>query len=513
VVTQYDMYAVEDAGFVKIDLLGQRGLAVIRDVTRECKVDWAQVDPYEDEKTKRVLREGKSLGCFYVESPAMRLLLRKLKCDDFELLTAASSVIRPGVSNSGMMRMFVERHLGRQAVRYAHPRLKPVLQDTYGVMVYQEDVIKVVHAIAGMSLGEADKLRRCMSKKRHWEKMDTYRERFITGARKKNIPPKACEEIWRQIESFAGYAFCKAHSASYAQLSFQSAYLKAHYPVHFMAAVLSNQGGFYSAATYLEEARRLGLKLLSPDVNKSGWQYRAEGGSLRVGLLAISGLSHDHVKILEQVRVEQGAFTSMSDLMAKIPFTRDEVMALIEAGACDCLGRQRTQLSWEMELVWRKSDGKTGTLELPMTSELSVPSLVGMSEDEQLEHEFNRMHLSPRAHPLMLYRKQLSVLAGPGTIAAADLSRYAGRHVRVYGWLVTWRRTKVHKTGEMMKFITLEDWTDIFEVTLFPRAYQEHGHKLLGHGPYVVEGIVENDRGGVTVTAERIENLGLKSRI
>ena len=504
VVGQYDMYAAEDAGLVKIDLLGQRGLAVIRDAGRGAGVDWAAVDPYADPATRALLREGRTLGCFYVESPAMRLLLRKLRCDDFGLLTAASSIIRPGVSNSGMMSMFVERHLGRQPVRFAHPSLKPLLAETYGVMVYQEDVIKVVHAVAGWSLGEADKLRRCMSKKRHWEKMDTYRLRFLGDAQQRGLSARAAAEIWRQIEAFGGYAFCKAHSASYAQLSFQSAFLKAHHPAAFMAAVLSNQGGFYGAAVYLEEARRLGLSILAPHVNASAWRYTTEGADrLRVGLMAVKQLGAGHAHALTAAR----PFASLRDLLARVPLTRGEAEALIDCGACDGLSPGRTRLRWEAALSrhWRRQPAEPELLAVP---ELPLPALAEPDADERLAAEFSQLGLSPAAHPLMQYRALLSRLAGPGTVAAEDLARHAGQRVRAYGWLVTWRGNRVHKTGALMKFITLEDLTGTFEVTLFPRAYAEHGHKLFGPGPYWVEGVVEDDHGGFTLTAERLENLG-----
>ncbi|MEW6516844.1 MAG: DNA polymerase III subunit alpha [candidate division FCPU426 bacterium] len=508
VVGQYDMYAAEDAGLVKIDLLGQRGLAVIRDAGRDAGVDWPAVDPCADPATRALLREGRTLGCFYVESPAMRLLLRKLRCDDFGLLTAASSVIRPGVSNSGMMRMFVERHLGRQPVRFAHPGLRAILAGTYGVMVYQEDVIKVVHAIAGWSLGEADQLRRCMSKKRHWQKMDTYRERFLADAQGRGVAPRAAAEIWRQIEAFGGYAFCKAHSASYAQLSFQAAYLKAHHPAAFMAAVLSNQGGFYGPSVYLEEARRLGLRILGPDVNASVWRFGAEGADgLRVGFMSVKGLGVAHAHALAASRAADGPFRSLRGLLARVSLTREETEALIDCGACDGLGPGRTRLRWEAALSrhWR---GQAREPELLAEPEPALPALAEPDADERLALEFAQLGLSPSAHPLMRFRGLLSRLAGPGVVAAVDLARHAGRRVAAYGWLVTWRGNRVQKSGELMKFMTLEDLTGTFEVTLFPRAYAEHGHKLFGPGPYWVEGQVEDDRGGVTLTAERLENLG-----
>jgi DNA polymerase III alpha subunit len=269
------MHPIEDMGLVKIDLLAQMGLAVIFDTMSAAKtnygveIDWDRLDPVEDESTKELMRTGATMGCFYIESPGMRSLLRKLKVDDFETLVAVSSIIRPGVSDSGMTKAFIERHLGRQAVTYQHPEMERMLKRTYGVMIYQEDVIKVANAVAGMSLGEADSLRKCMSKKRDWERMDKYKARFIEGAALNGVPPDTALEIWRQVESFGGYAFCKAHSASFAILSWRCAYLKAHYPAEFMAAVIANRGGFYDTSAYIEEARRMGLAILPPDVNES----------------------------------------------------------------------------------------------------------------------------------------------------------------------------------------------------------------------------------------------------
>jgi DNA-directed DNA polymerase III PolC len=518
VVTQYDMYSVEDSGFVKIDLLGQRGLAVIRDAGRQAGLDWNAIDPTRDVASRALLAQGRTLGCFYVESPAMRLLLRKLRCESFELLTAASSIIRPGVSNSGMMRMFVERHLGRQKVQYAHPCLKPLLSSTYGVMVYQEDVIKVAHAVANISLAEADQLRQCMSKKRHWKKMDTYRERFFKGARENKVPLEAAREIWRQIESFGGYAFCKAHSASYAYLSFQSAYLKAHFPAEFMAAVLSNQGGFYRPAVYWEEARRLGLRLHPPDVNTSTWKYRSERRAIRAGLLHVKGLQHAHIEKLVAEREQNGLFKSLADLLQRTTLSLKEAEALIQAGACDTFSRNRAQLFWELHLARPAHPRRSNQTspELPLTTQIDVPLVRGPDPDEALAMEFRCLDLSPRAHPLMLFRGRLSALAGGSgklnPVAARDLQQHTGRQVWAYGWLVTWRLTRVHRTGEMMKFVTLEDLTATFEVTLFPDTYSREGHKLNGPGPYLVRGRVENDHGAITLTAERIENLSAERK-
>ncbi|MDH5508893.1 MAG: DNA polymerase III subunit alpha [Nitrospinota bacterium] len=275
VITQFDMYPIEDMGLVKIDLLGQRALAVVVDTMEEVRrdhglaLDWERIDPLEDEATRALMRSGQTIGCFYIESPGMRALLKKLAVDDFETLVAASSIIRPGVSDSGMMKAYIDRRLGREEPVYPLPAMREVLGDTFGVMVYQEDVIKVANRVAGLSLGQADGLRRCMSKKRDWEAFDKYKKMFMEGAVGRGAPMPVAQEIWRQMESFGGYAFCKAHSASFAVISYRTAYLKAHYPAQFMAAVIANRGGFYNAVEYVEEARRMGLVILGPDVNQS----------------------------------------------------------------------------------------------------------------------------------------------------------------------------------------------------------------------------------------------------
>jgi len=338
VVTQYDMFPVEDVGLIKIDLLGNRSLGVLEDTlasigreqgtgnregfriqdsgcgagentssgggtppdndgrrdaaptitsdiglrTSDSPVDIHRViSDWEalatDEATVALIREGLTIGCFYIESPGMRQLLRRLRTRTFLDLTAASSVIRPGVAESGMMQEYIRRVRGEAGKMPTHPLMREIMPETHGVMIYQEDVIKVAHRLAGMSLADADLLRRAMSGKlRSQSAMNQIRERFIGGCEHNGLDIASALEIWRQVASFAGYSFCKAHSASFATLSFQVAYLKAHYPAHFLAAVLSNGGGFYGPRAYLSECERLGLRVLPPDVNFSRLEYTAE---------------------------------------------------------------------------------------------------------------------------------------------------------------------------------------------------------------------------------------------
>ncbi|MBW2148750.1 MAG: DNA polymerase III subunit alpha [Deltaproteobacteria bacterium] len=535
VITQMDMYPVEDLGLVKIDLLGQRALAVVSDTLEAVerhygeRVDFRAVRAEEDPAALELVKKGETIGCFYVESPGMRNLLRRLGVSSFEMLTAASSIIRPGVSDSGMMKAFIERHCGREPVRYLHPLMEEILGETFGVMIYQEDVIKVAHRVAGMSLGEADSLRRCMSKKRNWEAMGKHRERFIQGAVARGVEPAVAGEIWRQVESFGGYAFCKAHSASFAQVSYQTAYLKARYPAEFMAAVLSNQGGFYSTFEYVEEARRWGITILPPDINRGRIAYTAEPAAdegprgrvppgrckaIRVGLMQVKGLTGCTAKAIESAREEGGLFTSLADFCRRVKPDYPEARNLILCGAMDGFDLSRPELLWRLELLHKTgsssrrsplpalAQGAPGLFRPPDRPVHAVPVIPDYTPEEKLKLEKDILGLTASCHPLELFRNRLR--GQKDIVAACDLARHLGRRVRVVGWMVTAKRTRTSK-GEWMKFLTLEDTSASFEVTLWPRVYLEYGHLLDGRGPYLVEGCVEGDGGGLMVVAEAVE--------
>ena len=290
--TQWDMYVAEDIGFEKLDILSQRGIGHIRETAeiilenRSVKVDVHRVQDFiKDEKVKLQLKAGETIGCFYVESPAMRGLLKKLHCDNYRSLVAASSIIRPGVARSGMMREYIYRFHHPGGFKYLHPVMEEQLQETYGVMVYQEDVLKICHHFAGLDLADSDVLRRAMSGKyRSKKELERIIHKFFENCREFGYPEEITNEVWRQIESFAGYSFSKAHSASYAVESYQSLYLKAHFPLEFMVGVINNFGGFYASWVYFNEARNLGAKLHQPCVNRSEYKnlYQRNGYFCRV---------------------------------------------------------------------------------------------------------------------------------------------------------------------------------------------------------------------------------------
>lgn len=541
-ISQLDMYSLEDLGLVKIDLLSQRGLAVVADAARAVRehhgatVDLGRL-PDADPGARRLLREGETMGCFYVESPGMRSLLRRLRADTFAVTVAASSVIRPGPADSGMGRSFVLRHLGREEPRLPHPALD-FLGETYGVMIYQEDVMRTLHAVAGMSLAEADLTRRAMSFKGDPAEFIALRERFFAGARESmragRTPPvddAVLQELWRQLESFAGYAFCKAHSASYAMLSWQAAWLKAHWPAEFMAAVLSNGGGFYSAAAYLEEARRLGLQILLPDINHSEAAFTGRDRRVRIGLGQIKSLSRHSIDALLDERRQRGLFVSLGDLLRRVPrLTATEAEHLIRCGACDGFELTRPELLWRHALWRRRRRGggasrqagtdrpdeaprraaaASGVLFAPGPATAAgdgaatslIPAIADYSPAEKLRQEAELLSLTATGHPLAALRDHLRRL---GAVPCGEVARWTDRRIRVAGQVITAKTTVVKRSGEPMKFLTLEDETGLVEVTLFPPVYAAYGGRLLSRGPYLVRGLVEDDHGAVSVTADSL---------
>ncbi len=512
VMTQYDMYGVEDIGLIKIDLLAQRSLSVFDDVLQNLKDEKIPCNEifdydslYKNERVNSKIQFGETMGCFYIESPSMRGLLQKLNVSSFEDLTAASSVIRPGVAESGMLQQYIRRKTGEEPVKYLHPKMAPILKETFGVMIYQEDVIRVAHEIAGMSLAEADSLRKAMSgKQRSPLAMNELEREFLSKAVSNGVNLEIAKEIWDKISTFAAYAFCKAHSASYAQLSYQMAYLKEYFPAHFMAAVLSNQGGFYDTMAYIEEVRRMGLKILPPDIKKGNFAYIAEGQkAIRVGLMQIKGISeHSWEQFL--IEREKQDFFDFEDFVSRTIFREGEIETLIKCGACDCFEMNRPQLLWLLKSN-RKSGFHMRTYDLfgTMTHTFQMPVLKDYSEDEKLYWELKLMDIAVEKHPLHLYKPWNKV---NDFISAKEIPNHAGQIVKLIGWQVTTKPVITSKNQAML-FVSFEDTDSIYETTFFPKAYQNYGHLFVDRGPYVVEGRVEEDHGVFTINVEKLEHM------
>jgi len=487
-----------------------------------CKTGGVDFDIYDykmlfnDEGTRQLIRTGKTIGCFYIESPGMRSLLKRLDCDTFEMLTAASSVIRPGVAESGMMQEFIARHKDPARRKYLLPEMEKHLGETYGVMIYQEDVIKVAHHVAGLTLEEADLLRRAMSGKlRSRNAMKRISKKFFSSCRQKSFSEKITLELWRQIESFAGYAFCKAHSASFALLSFQVAYLKVHYPAEFMASVLNNRGGYYSAAVYIQESKRMGIKLLLPNVNKSNYEYAGEKCFIRIGLMAVKNLSRNAIDVITQKRDEHGKYVSLADFLVRTKLAYEETAMLIKCGAMDCFDskgvnetRPTLMRLLDIYIAHRKlldenQNDLFASESFRLESEVKTSRQYGIEEICAIEYEtFGYM---VTRHPLEFFN---NIIDRKDIVASAEMHNYNGRTIKMVGWYMASKRIKTRK-GDIMKFLSLEDLAGTFEAVLFPRTYAVYAEQTLSMGPYLLKGIVDMENGN-NIVVEKLAVLSAK---
>ncbi|MCE1188799.1 MAG: hypothetical protein LWX56_06610, partial [Ignavibacteria bacterium] len=452
---------------------------------------------FRDPGVLDIIRTGRTIGCFYIESPGMRSLLRKLSVDTFEMLTAASSIIRPGVAESGMMQEFIARHKEPARRTYLVPEMEAILGETYGVMIYQEDVIKIAHHIAGLSLEEADLLRRAMSgKMRSHDAMLHLQQKFFISAQAKGYRLPIVQELWRQIESFAGYAFCKAHSASFALLSFQVAFLKVHYPAEFMAGVLSNGGGYYSAAVYIQECKRLGLTVLLPSVNHSEYEYTGQGVVVRIGLMAIKNLPKTSAETIVQERKKYGQYTGLDNLIARTALGFEDCSKLIRCGTMECFHHTRPTLFRLLDMHFYRRNLRGGfCADLFAHESIELEQQLITSKDfslaEKCTAEMEIFDYMISSHPLQFFP---GFISQPGIIQAADMDKYHGKFARMVGWYMTSKRVRTKK-GEIMKFLSLEDLSDTFEAILFPRAYEQFATDTLTMGPFLVSGTIDTEGG------------------
>jgi error-prone DNA polymerase len=505
-VIQWEKDQTEDAGLVKIDLLGNRSLAVIRDALAAIAkhtgrlIDYATWDPITDPATTELIRHGHTMGCFYVESPATRLLLKKLwggmpperraVADVFEYLVVVSSLIRPAANT--FCDDFVRR---AQGYRYTspHPMLDEILAETHGIMVYQEDVMKVAVALGGFSVEDGDQLRKVLSKKHKARQLRDYCRQFYEGASARGCSLVVIDQIWAMIMSFTGYSFCKPHSASYAQVSFKSAYLRAHYPAEFIAAVVSNQGGYYSAFAYLSEGRRMGLTILPPDINASAWTYLGSGQTVRVGFMQIKGLQEEWIKRLVAEREEHGPYRSLADFLSRVKLEYAQAKLLIKAGCFESIAGELTRPA----LLWRVFAAQA----TKPPSYIPIPA--EYSPQKRLHHELALFGFPLRCHPLDLFPE---ALADSRRIEARDLPRYIGQEVTLIGWLLTEKIVSTKK-GAPMEFMTLEDQTAMYDATVFPITYRQYCHLLATNQAYMVTGLVEEHFSTVTVTVSTLRLL------
>jgi error-prone DNA polymerase len=507
---QFDMLIAEDIGLYKFDILSQRGLGKIKDCLSIIAYNQPDVSAFDihdmrrfkqDERIKTLLREAKAIGCFYVESPAMRMLMTKLQVDDYLGLVAASSVIRPGVSNSGMMREYILRHRYPERRKEAHPILLDIMPETYGVMVYQEDVIKVAHLFGGLSLAEADSLRRGMSGKfRGREEFDQARKSFFDGAIRQGHPPEIASEIWRQVESFAGYAFAKGHSASYAVESFQSLFLKAHFPLEYMTATINNFGGFYSTEFYVHEARMHGGHIEAPCVNQGSMEAIIYGTTIVLGFGLVKDLEFGFLEKMLAERNTNGPFGDLNQFIERTSVPLAQLIVLIRVGAFRFTGRNKKDLLWEahLSLNGRKPNDHSPELFSTPIKHFELPPL----EHTWIEDAYDEWELIgfPLCNPFSLLPETYS-----DDVLARSIPNHLGKVVWCTGYLITARPTRTVK-GERMFFGNFIDAEGRFLDTVhFPPVAQAFPFK--GKGMYRFQGKVMEEFGAFSIEVSYLEKL------
>ena len=509
--TQFDMIVAEDIGLYKLDVLGQRGLGKIKDGLAIVKANNPTDDTIdihdlrrfkEDEAIKNLLRQGQAIGCFYVESPAMRMLLKKLRVEHYLGLVAASSIIRPGVAKSGMMREYILRDRDPERRKLAHPTMMDIMPDTYGIMVYQEDVIKVAHYFAGLTLGEADVLRRGMSGKyRSREEFLRVKDKYFINCKEIGHSDDLAREVWRQIESFAGYAFAKGHSASYAVESYQSLFLKAHYPLEYMVATLNNGGGFYSPELYVHEARMCGGNISPPCINRSMAGCTIEGKTIYIGLGMLHGVESDLTHLIIQERYKNGKYQSLVGFVERTSISLDQLCILIRINALRTLESSKKKLLWKAHQLLQKSNKVVVVQQRLFTPPVKNYELPNLTTDQN-EEAFDQMELLgfPLGNPFQLIAKK-----DYPRLSANDLPKTLNEVITIIGYLITVKHTKTSK-GDRMNFGTFIDLKGQFlDTTHFPQVAAKF--PFTGKGVYLITGKVVEEFGFYSLEVVEMKKL------
>lgn len=518
---QFDMHIAEDVGLYKFDILSQRGLSKIKDAlniinenkSAQSKIDIHDINRFkEDINIKKILREANAIGCFYVESPAMRMLLKKLQVDNYLGLVAASSVIRPGVAQSGMMQEYILRYRNPAKRKDAHPILLGLMPETYGVMVYQEDVIKVAHYFAGLTLGEADKMRRGMSGKyRSRAEFEAVKDKFFSNCvNDKGHSLALTTEVWRQTESFAGYAFAKGHSASYAVESYQCLFLKCYYPLEYMVATINNYGGFYSTELYVLEAKIHGGIIHPPCINKSDWETKLYGKDIYLGFHLLLGFERNTTKRILIERSEKGPFINFNDFLNRVVISLEQISTLIRIDVFKFTLKNKRTLLWEAHL-------KLGGLTSKKVTEIRHSAMRDLFRIEQPEYDipklentieedtFDQMELL--GFPLHSAFSILREHDNNHYILAQNLIDYVGKTIWVKGYLIHRKHTQTKK-GKHMFFGTFLDekghWLDTVH---FPPIASKYLFR--GMGVYRIKGKVLEDYDCINIEVSYMEKVDI----
>ncbi|MBQ4402869.1 MAG: DNA polymerase III subunit alpha [Selenomonadaceae bacterium] len=512
-VTQYDKDKIEELGLLKMDFLGLRTLTIIaealKNIKASCGVELEPSKiPLRDKKTAAMLSAGETGAVFQMESAGMTALVRELRPESFEDLIPTVALYRPGPLGSGMVADFIAGKHGRKVRNYLHPALEPILKETFGVILYQEQVMQIVQTLAGFTLGQADILRRAMGKKKA-EILLAQKENFLRGCESNGVEKSLAEKIFELLTHFADYGFNKSHSAAYGLLAWQTAYLKAHYPAEYMAAMMSGTPDVEKIAGYIEMSRRMGIKVLPPDINAGAANFTVDNGAIRFGLAAIKTVGDNAVAYILDER-KFGKFKSPTDFcgrldVKKVP--RRSLENLIKCGAFDSLDRRRTALLNALDSMInagfkRYEERKSGAISLFGDEELhdtnaALPD-VKDSPKEILAWEKETLGFYISGHPLEVFREKFSTLK-----SSKDLEKFAGRRAKV-GGIITEVRRVTTKKGDTMARLKLEDFDGTIDVTIFPNVFSRVFNVVLPDEIVVVEGRVENSNETIQLLAEKV---------
>ena len=513
-VTQYDKDKIEELGLLKMDFLGLRTLTIMAETVKNIKsshgveLELSKI-PLRDKKAAEMLSSGKTGAVFQMESAGMTAMVKELRPEGFEDLIPTVALYRPGPLGSGMVEDFIAGKHGRKTPQYLHPKLEPILKETFGLILYQEQVMQIVQTLAGFTLGQADLLRRAMSKKKA-EILLAQKENFLQGCELNGVEKSLAEKIFELLSHFADYGFNKSHSVAYGLLAWQTAYLKAHYPAEYMAAMMSGTPDADKVASYIELSRRMGIKVLAPDINFSEGHFTVERGAIRFGLSAIKTVGDTSVTNILNERAF-GKFKSLTDFCGRLDVKavpRRSLEKLIKCGAFDSLDRRRTALLMSLDSVMmagvkRQQERKSGAINLFGADELhetnaELPDVKERSPKEILAWEKETLGFYVSGHPLETFRDKLSVLK-----SSKVLSQFVGKRVKV-GGIITEVRQITTKKGDSMAFFTLEDFDGIINVTLFPNVFYQNSNVAQVEEVVVVEGRVDSSNDTINVVADKV---------
>ncbi|PYM06952.1 MAG: DNA polymerase III subunit alpha [Candidatus Rokuibacteriota bacterium] len=520
-ITGYAMGPIEKLGLLKMDFLGLRTLTVLANTvaliaeSRGGRVDLEAI-PFDDPKTYALLAEAKTFGVFQLESAGMRDALRGLRPERLEDVIAIVSLYRPGPMD--LVADFIARKHGRAKISYEHPAMEKFTRETYGIMVYQEQIMQIASELAGFTMGEADLLRRAMGKKDR-ELMAQQREKFIERCVEREVEKAKAETVWDLMAPFAGYAFNKSHAAAYAVVAYQTAYFKANYPVEFMAALLTSEmGDTDKIVKYVDECRAMGIQIEPPDVNVSAVQFSVAGDTIRFGLAAIKNVGEAAIEAILRVRIEEGRFQSLADFCARVDLrlvNRRVIESLIKAGAFNSIGLSRAHLLATLDAAMesgqrRQRDRDEGQVSLfdlgpaPPPAAADAPPLPEWDGDQLLAYEKEVLGFYISGHPLARYRSMIERL---GLTSTGDLpARTTGSRVTLLGQVAAMKEIPT-KSGDRMAFVTFEDMDGTIELTVFPAPFRAAAALLRSREPILVRGRVDDTDKGRVILAEEIRPL------